>query len=804
MTTPNVTTNRQQDILGKLLATEDIRIVRRPAATASFNVVDRVLTLPTWQGVSKDVIDLFIGHEVSHALYTPTDDWMRAVKHSAGFQQFLNIVEDARIEKKIKRLYPGLRKPMFDGYNELVQRDFFGAKYGDFQKLLFIDRLNVHFKVGSRAGITFSEAEQAFVDRVEACETWSEVEALSHELWVFCEEERKALREQAEQDATAPKKLVVKKSNKPKTKEQKEKEDKMDLNDYDEVEFDDSEDDDESDEDEDEDEEGMGEEKESDKDKENEKGEKGEQGGKGEKGEQSDDSDDADGEGDDDDEDEESDEEGEGVSEQSGKGAGRSNGAEADDESKIERQIREQLESDEGFSLTEEAVKRAQEKLVDFNYEPPTFAVTPRLNIRDFIIPAKDMYSVFDKARALPLTAGRREARYERFMKANKNYVNLLAQGFEMKRMAKRLTGARVAKSGKIDIDRVHRYKFAEDLFSSTTILPEGKNHGMLMVVDMSVSMVDVMAKTMEQAVILAMFCRKVNIPFTVYGFSDNGESGKGAAMHPIFEQNRLKNRNDKAPAALIINDKGFHFKELLTSSMRAPIFTSAVKDILMRGQLWGGGYDADVNYGGGARWALSGTPLLDSFILLRQVAEDFRRQTGCEILNTILLSDGDGAGSLDTKEDNPSVKAYTHVVTDRDTKATVDTTRYGNWNDPQAAMMDMYRKATGSRLMVLYLAKNKGDMQSRLVTRHALRDGETFDSKIKNEWAKDGFVSMDTLYSDSYFIVDAREMSAEEVSMDSTLRQSKNKSLFRAFRDMQDKKAVSRVFVNRFIASIA
>ena len=106
--------------LAKLLATEDIVVENRDVQTAQFDVDSRVLTLPKWKRASNSVYDMLVGHEVGHALYTPNVDPPKDIPHS-----FVNIVEDARIEKKMKQRYPGLAKSFYKGYKELSDDDFF-------------------------------------------------------------------------------------------------------------------------------------------------------------------------------------------------------------------------------------------------------------------------------------------------------------------------------------------------------------------------------------------------------------------------------------------------------------------------------------------------------------------------------------------------------------------------------------------------------------------------------------------------------------------------------------------------------
>ena len=101
-----------KETLAKLLATEDVTVVQKNTKTASFDLKNRTLTLPMWKDMDKDTTDHLTGHEVGHALYTPEAEWGDAVKDtSKGYKSFLNVVEDARIEKLVQRRYPGLRRP---------------------------------------------------------------------------------------------------------------------------------------------------------------------------------------------------------------------------------------------------------------------------------------------------------------------------------------------------------------------------------------------------------------------------------------------------------------------------------------------------------------------------------------------------------------------------------------------------------------------------------------------------------------------------------------------------------------------
>ena len=63
-----------KSLLAKLMATENLYVQEAKVPTASFDVMNRVLTIPILDDkLSSDLYDLFIGHEVGHALYTPVE-----------------------------------------------------------------------------------------------------------------------------------------------------------------------------------------------------------------------------------------------------------------------------------------------------------------------------------------------------------------------------------------------------------------------------------------------------------------------------------------------------------------------------------------------------------------------------------------------------------------------------------------------------------------------------------------------------------------------------------------------------------
>ena len=168
-------------MLAKLLAAENLIIEHQKVETPSFDVTNRVLTLPLWDKASNDVYDLLVSHEVGHALYTPDEDW-----GEVPFQ-FVNVVEDVRIEKLIKRKFAGLSKTFYNGYGELHKKDFFEIESVDVKKLNLADRINLDAKIGNFIKIPFkNKVEGDIYGVIKECETFDDVRFASKLLYKYC------------------------------------------------------------------------------------------------------------------------------------------------------------------------------------------------------------------------------------------------------------------------------------------------------------------------------------------------------------------------------------------------------------------------------------------------------------------------------------------------------------------------------------------------------------------------------------------------------------------------------------------
>ena len=167
--------------LAKLLANENITIQHNNVKTASFDVKNRVLTLPIFKEKSGDVYDMLIAHECAHALWTPYEQWQGI--DNAELRSYVNVLEDCRIDLLIQAKYPGVVKNYQNGFDILEKQNFFGIAGKDINKeFMIIDKINLRSKSLQRMPFIFTPEDNLWLAKVDALKTFDDVLVLAKEL----------------------------------------------------------------------------------------------------------------------------------------------------------------------------------------------------------------------------------------------------------------------------------------------------------------------------------------------------------------------------------------------------------------------------------------------------------------------------------------------------------------------------------------------------------------------------------------------------------------------------------------------
>ena len=578
------------DTLARLMATEDISVVHDAnASTASFSMDSRTLTLPVWEAMSDSLYDMLVGHEVAHALWTPFENreqFVADIKYvGSNFdvaKDFINIVEDARIERNIKSKYPGLKRDFVDGYSEMIERDLFGLDGRKANDLDFIDRLNIHFKCGALAGVEFSAEEMAFVNAVEKCNSWQEVLDVAKSLYEYLTPKAKKQEDGEGEDVAS-------------------NQDMDDMEDADGEGMDTEAGDDQSD-----DEDGDGDDTNGDEDGE-------EKDAEGTSGQGDDEGDDAGGHG-----------------TQAGSGNDTTTGPAAPE---TQRAMENNLENlrDEGA----EAYHYAE--IPSFNIENGRRTVADLKEMYDSTMKSKDSEGYLPSA----LEMDTMRSDYDTFRRESGKMVGQMAQWFEMKKRADEDRNTMTSLTGEIDLERLVDYKFNDDIFLRNETTPEGQNHGIIITMDWSGSMSGMMEETCKQALQLIWFCERVNIPCELYAFTsvifETGEAWGRSWSEDV---------NDKVKDRWNLNEKTLEPDNHLTmlqwydSSIKGK---DRLEQLVRLFHIcrW---CDGNIRFGCNRTLGLGGTPLTESMMAMDTMIPDFRSRTGAQIVNLCVLSDGEGS----------------------------------------------------------------------------------------------------------------------------------------------------------------
>ena len=698
------------DLVAKLLANENLTVIQGPVKTASFDIKNRVLRLPQWKDMTDNLLDMLVGHEVGHALYTTLEEYSTKNPHKdvPHFSGYMNVLEDVRIEKLMKRRYPGLRKSFNIGYKELNDRDFFGVANG-FKDMLLIDKINLYFKAGYSCGVTFTDVEKAFVRRAEETESCEDVIKLAKEIYDYS---KKAMEDKIEQM-------------------------KAMSDDHEEFEEEESE----------------------------EKGQSNAQ-------------------------DFEADEEETDEIQDETPAPSTMNDPLQDLEDSLEDQLESQTEKNLENKLQELADTSVEYKYITI---PKQIKVNPLVTYKEVFSQFVEYQTEWSRQGDYKLISESDIERAEKFKASSKNIVSYLIKEFEMRKSAQNYKRAKVAKSGSLDGKKLYSYKLNDDIFKQVMTIPNGKNHGMIFLLDWSASMDHVLKPTIEQVISLAMFCRGAQIPFQVFAFT-NGWSD-------------TKYRNEDGTRMITSSDSevdtiGLTMMELFSSKMSQSEFNKMITISLSK------------HFNNLGNFKTSGTPLNSALAWLYNYIPEFKSKNGIEKTTLITLTDGEGE-YLRTGTDQvrtrrvfgDNIKEYVTVK-----PFLSDTVTHKNYPISENAeqtksLLQMIKDRHNITTVGFYITRATfRNLHGALVAHygHGQHISTFAIEELKKDMRRNGFASLKDTGRDELFIVADSKAKIED---DKGLNIGQKESAARIARELTkllSNKKTSRILLNQFIGLVA
>ena len=474
-------------------------------------------------------------------------------------------------------------------------------------------------------------------------------------------------------------------------------------------------------------------------------------------------------------------------------------------------------------SLTDEEFRRREEELADMDErtELPLYLTFPKINTNALVVDYKKTLEECNKYYSSQDGANEYGIKIlKKFKLTNDKMVNYMVKEFEMKKAADIHRRAYNSKKGTLDMNKIHAYKYSENLFQQITNLPEGKNHGMVMFIDWSGSMHAYMKDTIEQLVNLTMFCSKVQIPFEVYAFSDhyrdwedkdNEKIGREFERKP-YDHTAIGNKIADYKKNNIVVSNSFRLMNLFSSRMKNRELNNAYQNLLMIAD----GYENRYNYyyssdyryyGMPNNFSLGGTPLNDTIIVAKSVIEEFKMKTRAQIVNAVFLTDGQSNQHNEYLDSDNVVRTFggrnSIYIDDPATRMRVFPEEIKRTNSRITSLLLLaLKRSLGINLLGFFLTSGSGRRNignlSYVMSRYPTEEDYSMFRKEKF------LIDSETAY-DELYIINTKGLEIDEVDhMGSVEAGSSKAEIRRALKKNTKGKLQNRILLNAFIEKVA
>ena len=273
----------------------------------------------------------------------------------------------------------------------------------------------------------------------------------------------------------------------------------------------------------------------------------------------------------------------------------------------------------------------------------------PKININEAIVDYKEInkdLTDFYKEKSQGSESNKKYMEWvvktlKKFENEQKPVISYMVKEFEMRKAADLYKRASISKTGSLNMDKLHSYSYNEDIFLKMTNLPGATNHGLVMFVDWSGSMSDNFHNTLKQTMNLIWFCKRVNIPFEVYAFSNQYGKKSETTNRNLLAQ--IPKQND-----MVVND--CTLLNMVSSRANKNEFNESMINLWAisnyyseRGNYGGIRYDEDYIYPIyiPTDFMLGGTPLNNAIVYAMDILPKYKKDNGIQKLHTVFLTDG-------------------------------------------------------------------------------------------------------------------------------------------------------------------
>jgi hypothetical protein len=314
------------------------------------------------------------------------------------------------------------------------------------------------------------------------------------------------------------------------------------------------------------------------------------------------------------------------------------------------------------------------------------------------------------------------------------------------------------------------------------------------MFIDLSGSMSENMSSTIEQLICLTLFCKKVNIPFDVYGFNDNRRASENRD-----DNGNVLSHGNYHRGELILNSS-FYLRHYFSSDMRASEFKTAILNMWYMKTQYDCGWSYRYNLP--SEDELGSTPLNETIMVANQIVDLFHKKTRVQVVNVAFLTDGESNGIGNASDGNGGEirTRYNGNVVLNDDKSR-KAYPLGYRTSQTDVLLNVLKSNAGVNIAGFYLVpKKRAKREIDCFFRDSL-NGDSLD-ELFARFRKDGvLVVTDRGYDEYYIIPGGSDLSAvsddplEGLSDDASKAKIKS-----AFKKSTGGKVKNKVVLTKFI----
>jgi hypothetical protein len=327
-------------------------------------------------------------------------------------------------------------------------------------------------------------------------------------------------------------------------------------------------------------------------------------------------------------------------------------------------------------------------------------------------------------------------------------------------------------------MNKIYSYQFNEDIFKKITNVPNGKSHGLVLYLDWSASMSSYMDNTIKQLLTLAMFCKKVMIPFEVYAFSDR-YAYYGSQEQPLhtFKDGDLIIKSD------------FRLLNILSSKMSSSEFSYASAALLH-------GIYSHHDF---PNYCLGSTPLNEAIISAMTIIPEFQKKYKLQVVNAVFLTDGEGhhlSKIKDSTMDYGIRNDYNLIYRDPKTLAQVKDDNNNRLSNSKPFLY-LLKQRTGCNVIGFRI------LSLRDVRNFLWNTYKVDTTPIYNTFKKEKSMVVTSAGFDEYYLLKADKLDVDE-EVELEVKSQTTRGLVSAFKKYSKGHIQNRVVLNRFVEMIA